>query len=165
MHHLLLWSRTFPLLGVLVLSVVGCGEPQKELAEEMHDIQSRVAEILKKIDSVEDAIDAGPTIESLSARWNLLAVAAKGLESPSEAEKTSLESEVGKLAEQLRAIKDERDRLREHEDQEIWAVLEAPLQKYDAAMALPTEEKEFHSIEHSHEHSHQPGEGEGPAGG
>ena len=55
MHHLLLWSRTFPLLGVLVLSVVGCGEPQKELAEEMHDIQARVAETLKKIDSVEDA--------------------------------------------------------------------------------------------------------------
>ena len=48
-----------------------------------------------------------------------------------------MESEVGELAEQLRAIKDERDRLREHEDQQIWAVLEAPLQKYDAAMTGP----------------------------
>ena len=117
--------------------MVGCGEPQKDLAGEMHNIQSKVAEILKKIDSVEGAIEAGPRIESLSARWNLLAVAARGLEVPSESEKISLESDVGKLAEQLQAIKDERDRLREHEDKEIWAVLEAPLQKYDAAMIGP----------------------------
>ncbi len=137
MHHRLVWSRTFPLLGILALSVVGCGEPQKDLAGEMHNIQSKVAEILKKIDSVEGANEAGPRIESLSARWNLLAVAASGLEVPSESEKTSLESDVGKLAEQLQAIKDERDRLREHEDKEIWAVLEAPLQKYDAAMIGP----------------------------
>ena len=46
MHHFLVWSRTFPLLGGLILFVIGCGEPQKELAEEMNDIQSRVARIL-----------------------------------------------------------------------------------------------------------------------
>ena len=137
MHHFLVWSRTFPLLGGLILFVIGCGEPQKELAEEMNDIQSRVARILREVDSVEDAIDAGPAIENLAARWNLLAVAANDMEVPSEGEKNSLESEVGKLVGLFQAVKDERDRLRGHEDQEIWAVLEAPLKKYDAAMTGP----------------------------
>ena len=84
--------------------MIGCGEPQKELAEEMNDIQSRVARTLREVDSVEDAIDAGPAIENLAARWNLLAVAANDMEVPSEVEKNSLESEGGKLVGLFQAV-------------------------------------------------------------
>jgi hypothetical protein len=127
-------SRALPLLAALLLSsLAGCGENHRQLMEEMNGVQSRVAGTLKGIDTVDDALQAVTTIENLAARWNLIALRARALGNPSEAEIKSVD--VKTLAGHLKVIKAEKDRLRKNH--EIWAVLEVPLQKYDAAMADP----------------------------
>ena len=150
------------IIALTVLSLAGCGiVTHQDVMVEMTAVQEEIAEALEAVTSVEQAKEAAPTIEFLVMKWKLLQVRAREQGNPSIFEKESLDVEA--LAVQLKKIRIIKELLQK--DNEIWPELEVVLQHYDAAMALPTEEKEFHSIEHSHEHSHQPGEGEGPAGG
>jgi hypothetical protein len=150
------------IMGLTVFSLAGCGiVTHQDVMVEMTAVQEEIAEMLEAVTSVEQAKEAAPTIEFPVMKWKLLQVRAREQGNPSMFEKESLDVEA--LAVQLKKIRIIKELLQK--DNEIWPELEVVLQHYDAAMALPTEEKEFHSIEHSHEHSHQPGEGEGPAGG
>ena len=150
------------IMALTVFSLAGCGiVTHQDVMVEMTAVQEEIAESLEAVTSVEQAKEAAPTIEFLVMKWKLLQVRAREQGNPSMFEKESLDVEA--LAVQLKKIRIKKELLQK--DNEIWPELEVVFQHYDAAMALPTEEKESHSIEHSHEHSHQPGEGEGPAGG
>ena len=127
-------SSTLPLVMALLLcSLAGCGETHLQLMEEMNGVQSRMAGTLKKIETVADARDAVPKIKNLAAKWKRMALRARALGNPMEIEMKSVD--VKTLAGHLKVIKAEKARLRKNH--EIWAVLEVPLQKYDAAMADP----------------------------
>jgi hypothetical protein len=146
------------IIALTVLSLAGCGiVTHQDVMVEMTAVQEEIAEALEAVTSVEQAKEAAPTIEFLVMKWKLLQVRAREQGNPSKFEKESLDVEA--LADQLKKIRIKRELLQK--DNEIWPELEVVLQHYDAAMALPTEEKE----PHSNEHSDEPGEGEGPAGG
>ena len=146
------------IMALTVFSLAGCGiVTHQDVMVEMTAVQEEIAEVLEAVTSVEQAKEAAPTIEFLVMKWKLLQVRAREQGNPSKFEKESLDVEA--LADQLKKIRIKRELLQK--DNEIWPELEVALQHYDAAMALPTEEKE----PHAHEHSHEPGEGEGPAGG
>ena len=146
------------IMALTVLSLAGCGiVTHQDVMVEMTAVQEEIAEALEAVTSVEQAKEAAPTIEFLVMKWKLLQVRAREQGNPSMFEKESLDVEA--LAVQLKKIRIIKELLQK--DNAIWPELEVVLQHYDAAMSLPTEEKE----PHSNEYSDEPGEGEGPAGG